>query len=146
MKPELEKFREVSKQTYGSVSAIAKRFSVSRKTVYQWIEENEEFKHEVVDSRGELLDKCISTSRVVALGIPELDESGRIIGWKERPNGRMLRYFMSTLGRNDPLWNMSGTGENNSQIIIEYARVLTKPEYKELLELTDKIQNDGENE
>ena len=35
------------------------------------------------------------------MGIPEKDESGNFVGWRERPDGYMIRYLLSTLGRNE---------------------------------------------
>ena len=41
------------------------------------------------------------SARVLALGIPEKDEKGNFIGWRERPDGYMIRYLLSTLGRKE---------------------------------------------
>ena len=38
--------------------------------------------------------------------IQDLDENKKIVGWEERPDGQMVRYLMSTLGRKE------GFGEN----------------------------------
>ena len=105
-KPKLKRFIEVSKSCNGNITAIAKTFSVSRRSVHNWMNEDEDYKDAVDDFKGALLDECITISRAVALGIPERDEQGRFIGWIEKPDPSMLRYFMSTLGRNE------GFGEN----------------------------------
>lgn len=47
------------------------------------------------------MDECLVSARVLALGIPEKDEKGNFIGWRERPDGYMIRYLLSTLGRKD---------------------------------------------
>ena len=53
------------------------------------------------DARGEFLDEVISTARVVALGIPLKDDNGNFAGYQVPPDGSMLRYLLSTLGRNE---------------------------------------------
>lgn len=130
-KPKLKKFTEVSKSCRGNITAIANTFKVSRRSVHNWMNEDEEYRDAVDDFKGALLDECVTISRTVALGIPERDNDGKFIGWKERPDPSMLRYFMSTLGRKE------GFGESmditsNGKDIQQPARVLTKDEIKEL--------------
>lgn len=105
-KPTLKKFKEVSQACNGNITSIAKAFSVSRQAVYDWAKEDELFKRTIDDFKGALLDECVTMGRIVALGVPDRDETGKFIGWKERPDPSMLRYFMSTLGRKE------GYGEN----------------------------------
>lgn len=77
--------------------------------------EDKEFKEVIDDFRGKILDECIITSRVLARGIPLLDEKGQITGWKERPDSGMVRYLMSTLGRREGFGeNMDITSNGNS--------------------------------
>ena len=47
------------------------------------------------------MDECLVSARILALGIPEKDEKGNFIGWRERPDGYMIRYLLSTLGRKE---------------------------------------------
>lgn len=98
-KPTAEKFIEVLTATGGNISRAAKVLGTSRTTVYEWINRDKDFADAVNDSRGQLLDECIVVSRLVALGIPEKDKDGKIIGWLRPPDPSMLRYLMSTLGR-----------------------------------------------
>lgn len=105
-KPSLKKFAEIAEKSGGNISTIAKTFKVSRTTVYQWAKEDPSFQDVIDDQRGRILDECIATSRVLARGIPILDENKKIVGWEERPDGQMVRYLMSTLGRKE------GFGEN----------------------------------
>nr|DAS17177.1 MAG TPA: putative terminase small subunit [Caudoviricetes sp.]DAY02603.1 MAG TPA: putative terminase small subunit [Caudoviricetes sp.] len=105
-KPTLRKFTEIAEKAGGNISSIAKAFKVNRKTVYEWAKEDTDFQDVIDDQRGRILDECIATSRVLARGIPILDENKKIVGWEERPDGQMVRYLMSTLGRKE------GFGEN----------------------------------
>lgn len=105
-RPNLKKFENVAGICNGNITSIAKAFNVNRTTVYNWTKEDQEFKEVIENFKGVFLDECLTVARAVALGVPERDEAGKFIGWKERPNFHMLRYFISTLGRNE------GYGEN----------------------------------
>ena len=48
-----------------------------------------------------VFDRCFTTAQALAFGIPDTDDNGNVIGWIERPDSGMLRYFLSTLGRNE---------------------------------------------
>lgn len=100
-KPTIEKFTEVLTSTGGNISQTAKILRVNRSVIYDWIKNDHRFESAVNDCRGKLLDECIAVSRIVALGIPEKDPDGKMIGWIERPDSSMLRYLLSTLGRNE---------------------------------------------
>jgi hypothetical protein len=101
-RPKIEVFKVVAAAKGGNLSSIADHFEVSRSTVYEWVKNNEKFKQVVEDARGRLFDQCLTTSQVVAMGIPEREiGTNKIIGWRERPDGNMLRYLMSTLGRKE---------------------------------------------
>lgn len=106
MKPTIENFNEVSKSCKGNISKIAESFQVTRSTIHRWANTDEAFKDVIDDNKGALLDECITTSRIVALGIAEKDEHGNFLKWIEKPDPSMLRYFMSTLGRKE------GFGDN----------------------------------
>ena len=99
--PKYKKFKEVVALKRGNLTKVAEFFSVDRRTVYDWIEKHPEYKEVVSDARGRLFDDCLVTAEVVAMGVPEKDENGKLTGWKERPDGNMLRYLMSTLGRKE---------------------------------------------
>lgn len=129
MKPNIEEFRKISYVLWGNITKIAYYFGVDRRIVYRWMR-NEEYMEAIEDSRGSFLDECIQMARLVALGVPELDLNGKFVRWKIHPDARMLRYFMSTLGKNE------GFGANTKETLNEEsfpaARVLTKSEYKEV--------------
>jgi len=99
--PKLKIFQEVVNQKRGNLTKVAETFGVDRRTVYQWIEKNPNFKGVIDDARLRLFHNCLATSEIVACGIPEKDDNGVMIGWKEKPDGNMLRYLMSTIGRKE---------------------------------------------
>lgn len=100
-KPNIEDFRKILRKSGGNLTKAAATFKVARKTIYQWAKEDVEFKDAISDERGSLVDECLVSARVLALGIPEKDEDGNFVGWRERPDGNMVRYLLSTLGRNE---------------------------------------------
>jgi len=100
-KPDIKKFEKVAELCNGNITSIAKAFKVNRSSVHNWAKDDEEFKIIIENFKGVFLDECLTIARAIALGIPERDEQGRFVGWKERPNSQMLRYFISTLGKNE---------------------------------------------
>jgi hypothetical protein len=106
-KPPLEEFKKAIEATRGNLTATAKALGVVRATVWKWAKEDEDFRSTINDARKGKLDQFISTAELVALGIPDVDpETKRVVGWVEKPDPQMLRYFMSTLGRDE------GFGDN----------------------------------
>jgi len=80
----------------------------------------------IEDSRGALLDECIQMARLVALGVPEVDENGTFKGWKVRPETRMLKYFISKLGLEEGFFD---SPEEKKEVV---ARVISKVEFFEV--------------
>lgn len=122
MKPGIKKFRQVAEKCSGNVSAMALAFGVFRSTVYDWMKEEEEYKKIVEDYRGRLLDKCLKTAELLANGVPifEMTEKEAVFaGWKVQPDGNMLRYLISTLGRKDGFGEAIDVTSNGERIIPE---------------------------
>ena len=127
--PTAKRFEKLMNEHGGNISKVAKALGVSRTAIYKWMYADPGLKEIMEDSRGEYFDELLDTARWVALGIPELDETGNRIGWTERPDKSMLRYLLGILGRKE------GFGENidittNGKDInsVNLFRVLTKEE------------------
>jgi len=109
MKPNIKGFKKAVQDCNGNLTKVADFFKVDRLTIHRWINANPKFKEVVDNSRSRLFDRCLSTSEIVANGIPdyveEINEHGekvrRFAGWIERPDGNMLRYLMGTLGKKE---------------------------------------------
>lgn len=100
--PSVDEFSETLRKTGGNLTHTAGMLNVTRQTVHRWIRENQDFKDAVTDSRKKFFDQCLDAARILALGVPHIDPtSGDVLGWKERPDGQMLRYLLSTLGRDE---------------------------------------------
>ena len=100
-KPNLEKFASVVESCRGVIGKVAEALMVDRSTIYNWCNKDERYQAVIDNYKGKFLDECIKSGRILALGIPKLDSKKQVIGWKERPDGQMLRYFISTLGRRE---------------------------------------------
>lgn len=101
----IDEIREALAKTQGSLTNAAKMLGVRRETLWKWGKEDEEVRLAIRESRKAMLDKCLTAAQALALGVPIM-ENGRFVGWQEKPDGGMLRYFISCLGRDE------GFGEN----------------------------------
>ena len=99
-KPSLNRLREALEQTQGNLTNTAIVLKCCRASLWKWAKADPAFAEAIDESKKKFLDSCLSTARVVALGIP-IVEGGKMVGWKERPDSQMLRYFISTLGRSE---------------------------------------------
>ena len=99
-KPTLDEFKEVLETVQGNLTYAAKRLGVDRRTVYLWINSDEEFKYALSDSRKACFDDILDSSRRLARGVPRVVD-GKFMGWIERPDAGMAKYLLSTLGRDE---------------------------------------------
>lgn len=101
-KPSLDEFSDVIRKSGGNLTQAATLLQVSRQTVHNWMNDDEDFKNIVKDSRLRVFDRCLDVAYVVAVGVPHYDaKTGEMIGWREKPDAGMLRYLLSTLGRDE---------------------------------------------
>ena len=138
-KPSLEKFAEVVGSCRGVIGKIAEALMVNRSTIYDWCDKDERYRAAIDNYKGKFLDECIKSGRILALGIPKLDAKKQVIGWKERPDGQMLRYFISTLGRRE------GYGEQ-LDITSKGESIKPDPIVVEVIDSRDKVQSDNNSE
>lgn len=107
VKPTYEELKDALKKTRGNLTNTAKLLGISRTTLWRYGKDNPEMGDLIKESRKEKLDQFVSTAELLALGIPDIDpDTKKVVGWIEKPDGLMLRYFMSTLGRDE------GFGDN----------------------------------
>lgn len=132
-KPTLKKFREVCDACRGVKSRIAKAFGVARITVDSWCKSDPQFAEAVDEYKGQLLDECLNSARALSIGIPKLNEQKQIVGWVEKPDGYMLRYLISTLGRREGFGDSLDVTSNGEAIKQEPIRI-------EVIDRRDKVQ------
>ena len=103
-KPSLKKFKEVVEAMKGARGEVARALNVNRLTVNNWCKADPEFQACFAEYNGKLLDECLKSARLLAVGIPQTKKvNGKnvVTGWKERPDGQMLRYLIGRLGRDE---------------------------------------------
>lgn len=128
MKPTKKTFQKAVEKYGGNLTKVAKAFDVSRTQVYNWLAERPELQTIVDDARGSIFDDCLSTARVLAAGIPDI-QGGKIVGWLERPDSGMIKYLMSSLGRKEGFGDSLDVTTNGKDISgINLFKVLTKEE------------------
>lgn len=101
MKPSLDEFRELLRKSGGNLTKAAALIGVTRQTVWGWAKSDPEYQEVVKDERKKIFDKCLDVAYAVALGVPKLNHNKEFIGWEEKPDSNMLRYLLSTLGRDE---------------------------------------------
>ena len=104
-KPTLGEFERAVEQCGGNLTEVASMLKVSRQSVYKWMQNDEEFNDVIKDARKIVFDRAFDTARIVAMGIPKLDKKGKLVGWVERPDTKMLIYLMQTLGKDEGFGN-----------------------------------------
>lgn len=91
----------------GNVTLVAKAFGVYRHTVYNWMNDNPDYKAALDDARGAFLDEALASARILVRGIPDVvkdpDGKTRQVGWITPPDSGMTRYIIGTLGRKEGL-------------------------------------------
>ena len=118
-KPSIDEFREVMSTAHGNISEAASLLRVSRQAVHKWVKEDPEFKEAVDEHRKRLFDECLGQARILALGLPKIKD-GKLVGWIEKPDGQMLRFFLQTLGRDEGFGNsvdITSNGEALPKVI-----------------------------
>ena len=106
-KPSVEILKQALEKTRGNLTNTAKLLGVTRITLWRWAKDDPEYKDAITNSRKGKLDQFITTAELLALGIPNIDpETKKVIGWEEKPDAGMLKFFISTLGRDE------GFGDN----------------------------------
>lgn len=103
-KPTKGEFELAVEKCMGNMTDVASMLGVSRQAVYKWINSDEEFENVVKDSRKRVFDKALDTARIVAMGIPKIND-GKLVGWVERPDTKMLIYLLQTLGKDEGFGN-----------------------------------------
>lgn len=105
-RPSLADFKKLCDKFNGNKSNIAKALGVTRQSINSWCAKYPKYAEVIEEYRGRLLDKCLKSAEILALGIAETKRdpaTGKevIVGWKERPDSLMLRYLIGKLGANE---------------------------------------------
>lgn len=135
MMPNIEEIRDALAKTQGNLTNAAKLLGCRRETIWHWAKANPEVATAIKESKKQLLDRCLTSAQALALGVPLMDEEGKFIGWQERPDPQMLRYFISKLGSDEGFGDSLDITTNgkdiNSAIQVEIIDSRDKIEVKE---------------
>lgn len=102
MKPSLDEFQELLRKSGGNLTKAAQLLGVTRQTVWGWTKQDASFKEALESERKRVFDKCLDVAYGVAMGVPRIDPKTQMMtGWEEKPDSQMLRYLLSTLGRDE---------------------------------------------
>lgn len=101
MRPSLDEFKELLRKAGGNLTKAAALVGVTRQTVWGWAKSDPEFQDALKDERKRVFDKCLDVAYAVAMGVPKVNENKEFVGWEEKPDSNMLRYLLSTLGRDE---------------------------------------------
>ncbi len=138
MKPDIKTFEKAVITYRGNLSKVAKAFDVRRNTVGNWLREDEEFKVIVRDARMRLFDDCLDSANVISQGIAKRDEDGRFVSWIEKPDGNMIRYLLSTLGKEEGFGESLDVTTNGKDLVPQKVNINVVYNKKEDLELQNK--------
>ena len=100
-KPSLELFKEALAKTGGNLTNTATLLRCERNSITRWAKNDAEFAMAIEESKKRMLDTFVDTARIVAMGKMILDDKKQFVGWEVPPDPQMLRYFISTLGRDE---------------------------------------------
>jgi hypothetical protein len=107
-KPENNDFTQliqIIKAKNGNKTEVCRAyFGISRQTLNNWEKEHEEIKEAFEEAEEELLDFVEGQAKTMMQGIPILETdkiTGKkvIVGWKERPDTKIMMYVLSHKGR-----------------------------------------------
>ncbi len=149
---DVEMLKKALKATGGNLSKAAEILNVSRYQIYEIAKKNPEWKQAIADSRGNFLDDCLSTARVLALGIGKFEEvfdpeQGRkvrkLVGWESMPDSNMLRFLIARLGAKEGFGDYQrGSSNDGDSDRIDSIEIEVTYNKKEDLELQKKVKKD----
>lgn len=141
-KPTLKQFAAAVSKHGGNLSKVAENFNVSRTQLYRWMTADKSFKEVVNDARMKLFDECLSTARAISVGIPDI-QNGKMVGWIERPDGNMLRYLISCLGKKEGFGESVDITSGGEKVGLKFELVTSKDALAKIAEDVPDIEDDN---
>ena len=150
----VETFRKALRLNGGNLSKTAAVLGVSRSRLYSYANEHPDWKEAITDERGNFLDECLASARVLALGIGEFEEEfdpelgkkvRKMVGWRNMPDGNMLRFLIARLGAKEGFSEYQQAEDpNESANRVECIEVNVTYNRKEDLELQKRMKKGDE--
>jgi len=123
-----------------SVSKTCEKVGIHRNTLLNWKNNDENFRKEYIAVLEKKIDDSEERLYLLSQGIPEIDENGKLIGWKVKPHFGALVAQLKAQAKN------RGYGDqitiNDMQVIEQNISVKTE---QELIQEMIKIQNSNSN-
>ena len=92
-------FLKVAALNRGNITKSIIAANVGRRTFYNWIDQDPEFAAQFDDVLESLLDFVMDQALALISGIPELDEKGKLLRYKLKPDPNMIQFYLRTRGR-----------------------------------------------
>lgn len=151
----VENFRKALHLNGGNLSKTAAVLGVSRSRLYSYANEHPDWKEAIADERGNFLDECLASARVLALGIGDYEEEfdpklgkkvRKMVGWRNMPDGNMLRFLIARLGAKEGFGDYQRMTEvlNDTTNKIESIEINVTYNKKEDLELQNRMKKSDE--
>ncbi len=81
------------------ITNACKNVGIDRKTFYNWLNRDQEFADLYLMIQEQDLDNSELTLRRLRDGVPKLDQDGKFIGWKIRPDTLAVMFHLKTKGK-----------------------------------------------
>jgi len=88
-------FIDIFRNNATDVSASCRAFKIHRDTFYEWYNKFDDFKRAIDAEREAMKDFVESQQYRLIRGIEKKDAKGKIIGWEERPDSRLIENFLN---------------------------------------------------
>lgn len=96
--PPLDDLRRLSKQFLGNKTKVSEALGINRSTLRKWEKEDPTISDIFREQWGKRLDSYLDTAHILAMGVAEKDESGRMV-YTTPPDPNMLRFMIEKYGR-----------------------------------------------
>lgn len=94
-----KQFVELFRVNMCDISKTCRQMNMSRTTFYNWKERDPQFAAALVEVRDEEKDWWESQLKILARGIPILNEQNQLVGWKEKPDTAAVIFGNKTINR-----------------------------------------------
>lgn len=138
-------FIELFNKNLCNITDTCKATKISRRTFYNWIETDEQFRAEIAEAKEKEKDWWENRLRILGRGIPKLNEKGKIIGWEERPDTAVVIFVNKRLNRDRGYGDRAPDVPMETERRIDLTR-LNPEQLKVWYELLDIIMVDPQEE
>jgi hypothetical protein len=81
------------------IGKVCKEVRISRKTFYNWKDEDEDFRDAIDEIKEYDIDDSEEKLRLLRQGLPRFNEEGKFVGWIEKPHFGALSLHLEAKGK-----------------------------------------------